>query len=419
MEANNAAHADDVTIQLQAKVYKLTLPIGAVDDQRNGDLNLNGNVRIQGLGMDRSIIDANAVDRAIFVGRNAFVTLADLTIQGGRPPTGAGRTGVGNGGGIYSEGALSLERCKVQDNVVLAIQNGGAGIHSHLGSLSLVDSIVQLNHGDTSLGGGIESYGTTTITRSSLILNTAYAGAGIFHSGGAGTLKMANSTVSRNTAALLGGGICLSSTTLAKLNNVTVTRNDAANLANEGAEMYLDSATAVLTNSLFGNGGLVFGGVSCGGTGSTMVSAGYNMIADPGNCSTSGTFTHAVPSLSGSAFNGGLTPTQAIISGGAIDGGDPAGCYDPSSVLLTTDQRGVKRLIGAACDLGAFELEPIGDANGDGAVNVGDVFTLINFLFASGALPPGRANVNGDMGIDIQDVFYLVNYLFANGPAPK
>jgi Dockerin type I domain/NHL repeat len=59
-----------------------------------------------------------------------------------------------------------------------------------------------------------------------------------------------------------------------------------------------------------------------------------------------------------------------------------------------------------------------GDANGDGLVTVGDVFYLINFLFANGAAPIGNADVNGDGLVTVGDVFYLINYLFAGGPAP-
>jgi hypothetical protein len=47
----------------------------------------------------------------------------------------------------------------------------------------------------------------------------------------------------------------------------------------------------------------------------------------------------------------------------------------------------VKRPLSGRCDLGAVELEPVGDANGDGSVTVLDVFYVINFLFAAGAAP--------------------------------
>ncbi|MFT3894170.1 MAG: M4 family metallopeptidase [Anaerolineales bacterium] len=47
--------------------------------------------------------------------------------------------------------------------------------------------------------------------------------------------------------------------------------------------------------------------------------------------------------------NGGATLTHALLTGSpAIDAGDPATC-------ATTDQRGVARPQGAACDIGAFE----------------------------------------------------------------
>ena len=59
-----------------------------------------------------------------------------------------------------------------------------------------------------------------------------------------------------------------------------------------------------------------------------------------------------------------------------------------------------------------------GDANGDGVIDVSDVFYLINYLFAGGSAPVGSGNVNGDTTTDVNDVFYLINYLFAGGSPP-
>jgi hypothetical protein len=59
-----------------------------------------------------------------------------------------------------------------------------------------------------------------------------------------------------------------------------------------------------------------------------------------------------------------------------------------------------------------------GDVNADGGVDVGDVFYLINTLFARGAPAVGPADVNGDGIVNVSDVFYLINYLFAGGAAP-
>jgi hypothetical protein len=58
-----------------------------------------------------------------------------------------------------------------------------------------------------------------------------------------------------------------------------------------------------------------------------------------------------------------------------------------------------------------------GDANGDGSVNVTDVFYAINNLFAAGpAVVCGDAN--GDGTTNVTDVFHLINFLFAGGAPP-
>ncbi|MBW3670202.1 MAG: hypothetical protein KY432_00870 [Acidobacteria bacterium] len=59
-----------------------------------------------------------------------------------------------------------------------------------------------------------------------------------------------------------------------------------------------------------------------------------------------------------------------------------------------------------------------GDANNNGSIEVGDIFYLINHLFAGGPAPLGDGDANGNGVIDVGDVFFLVNHLFAGGPAP-
>jgi hypothetical protein len=59
-----------------------------------------------------------------------------------------------------------------------------------------------------------------------------------------------------------------------------------------------------------------------------------------------------------------------------------------------------------------------GDVNGDTHINVGDVFSLINYLFAGGPTPSCSADVDGNGNVGVSDVFYLINYLFVGGPPP-
>ena len=59
-----------------------------------------------------------------------------------------------------------------------------------------------------------------------------------------------------------------------------------------------------------------------------------------------------------------------------------------------------------------------GDADANGAVDVIDVFSLINHLFAGGVMPKRPCDVNGSGATDVADVFYLIHVLFAGGPQP-
>jgi hypothetical protein len=59
-----------------------------------------------------------------------------------------------------------------------------------------------------------------------------------------------------------------------------------------------------------------------------------------------------------------------------------------------------------------------GDANGDGALTVADIFYLINFLLGGGPPPAGDADANGDGAVTVTDIFYLINFFFGGGPPP-
>lgn len=66
-------------------------------------------------------------------------------------------------------------------------------------------------------------------------------------------------------------------------------------------------------------------------------------------------------------------------------------------------------------------LSALGDANGDGAIDLGDVVLVLNFLFKDGPppFPVETGDANCDETIDLGDAVYLLNYLFKGGPAPS
>jgi hypothetical protein len=60
-----------------------------------------------------------------------------------------------------------------------------------------------------------------------------------------------------------------------------------------------------------------------------------------------------------------------------------------------------------------------GDANGNGLLDIADIFYLINHLLAGGPPPLGDADANASGGVTVADIFYLINYFFSGGPAPE
>jgi hypothetical protein len=54
--------------------------------------------------------------------------------------------------------------------------------------------------------------------------------------------------------------------------------------------------------------------------------------------------------------NGGPTLTHALlVNSEAIDGTNGQGCVDANGTPLSTDQRDAPRIVGASCDIGAYE----------------------------------------------------------------
>jgi hypothetical protein len=110
--ADNAGGSN--TISIPAGTYKLvvaptgTTPASDPNDPAHGDLDVlnNATVTITGAGSAKTIINANELDRAFAVQMGGALALSGLTIENGSPATQS--SGGGDGGGIYSNGALAL-----------------------------------------------------------------------------------------------------------------------------------------------------------------------------------------------------------------------------------------------------------------------------------------------------------------------
>ncbi len=189
---------------------------------------------------------------------------------------------------------------------------------------------------------------------------------------GIGNLAVERSTLSGNQADGSGGGIAAGATL--SLSNSTVSGNTSTNALGAGA---IDAGLATTLSldhvTLTANAGGATGGVSTPSTGATLHdsilagnsgpnpdcsgtlgSAGGNVVGSTTGCTFNSVSSDAlnVSALLGPlANNGGTTFTHALLSGSpAIDRG--------VATCAPTDQRGVARPQGPACDSGAFERVP-------------------------------------------------------------
>jgi hypothetical protein len=351
----------------------------------SGEIVISQNLTINGPGAGMLTVSVAAKSSRVFDVTTGTVTISNLTISGGFDPVA--------GGGIFNNGTLTLEDATVSGNAANICCGGG--IYNNTGTMTINNVTVSGNHTAGS-GGGIGNAGTMTITNSTVSGGSAGGGGGGI--GNAGTMTITSSTVSGNNATGVGGGIETNGTLLT-LSNSTVSGN-SGNLgggigvetttniidstisgnsaATEGAAIDVLGGTATLTNVTIaanGSGGEAqlnivstngaaatiestilanpaAGGNNCSGV--VPTSAGFNL--DSANSCLFGqpTDLHNTNPLLGSLQNnGGPTLTMALLAG------SPAINKGANPLALAFDQRGqgFSRVVAAAADIGAFEVQ--------------------------------------------------------------
>jgi CSLREA domain-containing protein len=355
--ANNNAGADVIT--LPAGTYTLAIAGSNEDFAATGDLDIRDDVAINGAGAATTIVDGGAIDRVFHVVTNSTVVMNGLTIRNGATTLSGGGisaagvltlSGVvvsgnhtsGQGGGIFAS-TLTLDNSVVTGNQT---SNQGGGIFA--GSLTMTDSTVAGNQSTGDQGGGIFLInGASSITGSTISANTGGDdGGGIYLNGSINvnapaTLAITNSTISDNSISSgNGGGLFILSQATVTIRDSTIASNSASGVAN----LENGGANVTLTNTIVAN---PVSGSNCGGT--AVTDGGTNLQFPGTSCGVS--IPSADPLLQALANNGGATQTRALGAGSpAIDSGT-TGCPPAPA----TDQRGVARPQGPACDIGAFE----------------------------------------------------------------
>jgi CSLREA domain-containing protein len=273
------------TIVVPAGTFKLAIAGAGEDFAATGDLDVNEFATISHEGTKPAIIDGNGLDRVFNTSSTGLTRLVGLTITGGLSPQ--------NGGGIFNDGALALDR-------------------------------VTLTKNQGQFGGGLStSAATTTITNSTFSGNTATSSGGGISAGTIGNATtITSSTIVGNTAGNDGGGI------LGGVGNTSM-------------------RSVLIAGNSDNPAGLEGPAPDCFRQAGFFQSSGSVLVGNPTGCDYTagpGDVVNTIAQTGPLAFNGGPTQTHVLFkSSPAINKG--SGCPG-------FDQRGVPR---KACDIGAYE----------------------------------------------------------------
>ncbi|NWG32797.1 MAG: hypothetical protein HXY42_00005 [Chloroflexi bacterium] len=337
-------------------------------------------------------VDGNPYGAGIYI-TNSSPTLSNLIITENQ----AGSTVGSGGGGVFIDDTDGLPLITPTITNVRFVNNysgRGGGLFSQRSSPVLTNVVFEGNQALATGGGGanFQTLNATdpainpVLTNVSFINNSATGGGGMFIGNSTGSLT--NVTFSGNVANRRGGGLLMefsaavltnvtfynntSNNNLADpkggggvmilasspvLNNVTFNENTStANGVDGGAvRVAKDPAGSTVSNPVMRNA--IFWGnnsteITSDGTGSVTVS--HSIVQ--GGCPSGAACTNVFdlnPLLGALANNGGFTQTMTLGLGSpAINAGNNATC-------ASTDQRGVTRPQGAACDMGAYEYDTV------------------------------------------------------------
>ncbi|MBI4498578.1 MAG: hypothetical protein HY689_11830, partial [Chloroflexi bacterium] len=345
MEAN-ASPGDD-TITLPVGTYTLAIaPDATPDDAADGDLDITGNLTLEGAGAASTIIqacDADAdptctgIDRVFHVLSGAEVTVSGVTVRKGNTASwGGGVYNAGtltvsqstisdnsaavSGGGVYNEDTLTVSQSTISDNS----SDEGGGILTSWGTATVSSSTLSGNSA-SSYGGGIyqTSLGTLTVVNSTISANSAFSGGGI--SNHWGTLTVSQSTISGNSATG-GGGITNGNSGTATVNQSTISVNSASG---DGGGVY-NSGTLVISNSTFSG----------------------NYATSGGGILNEGTLTVSQSAISGNSsdhYGGGIANTGTLTLRNSIIAGNTATTYNNCYASVAFTSNGYNLSSDASC----------------------------------------------------------------------
>jgi hypothetical protein len=281
---------------------------------------------------------------------SAALTILDTTFSGNAATaTGGNGAGTGNGGPgsiVYAGGVLiapgTLTASVTASSITGNVGDASGGAHGPAGGTAGAGGVVQ--------GGGVKA----TVSSSVFTFGNVTVAANIARSSPTGTVQ--------------GGGVFAAASGSGKihLTNATLSANSASGPAGATGGNLQPSGSVELRDTILAAGMAMAGAQNCS---ATTTSLGHNLEdTTPSQCGlvAIGDRVGADPLLAPLQANGGPTSTMALLGASpAIDAGDTS--------CLGSDQRGVARPQGAACDIGAYEL-----ASGAAMTGVASAVTTVS-----------------------------------------
>ncbi len=342
------------------------------DDAGMAGFTIDKNITIQGHGAGTTVIQAasscgGSESRVFTVDSDITVTFDNLEIRYGylaREDEEIYKEFYGGGGLELSNGDITISNCYIHHNKAAKM---GFGIDASKPSvtLNINDSVIAYNNSSSETagsprGGGIFTFGTTTITNSTISNNSGVdQGAGVYVENT--TIVMTNCTVaynSTNDGSTYGGGIYFKTST-ATVTNCTIAHNSCKS---NGGGISLDSSNLTLKNTIIARNTCTNDSTTgdFDNYSGTITDNGYNIIEHYTTTGFTGTGDKLGEQASADllklsdtlADNGGGTQTLALEPGSvAIDAG--GGGTNGSVSVPSTDQRGLTR--DTQVDIGAYE----------------------------------------------------------------
>jgi CSLREA domain-containing protein len=318
---------------------------------------------------------------AIFNAGTGTLVLSNTAVTGNRSgdgghggigipssPSAGGSGGAGgccgDGGGLANAGgSVTITGSTFSGNIAGNGGSGGSG-GSPQGT-SGAGGAGGSGQGGSSGGAMVSANGSVSITNSTIAGNLSGTGGDGGDGGIVGPFPDVDGAPGAAGNGSAGGGIFVRTSAGLTLHNVTIAQNRVGGPGTPGAGgtggtvsgspgaaafgggMYVSAASAGLDNTLLASNQL--GNCAAQNAGS-ITDGGHNLSFGETSCPS--TFASGDPRLAALQDNAGLTQTMDPAAGSAaIDAG--AGCPG-------TDQRGLARPSGAACDIGAYEVTPPG-----------------------------------------------------------